>query len=154
MHPRRAWTDLLDDDRGSGSLEFIVGGVVLLVPLVYLIVTLGIIQQHALGVESAARHVARSVATAEDAASAGARADRILGALVDEYDIDADAVGVTVACAGDAGACPAAGRTLRVTVSSSVALPLVPPILGLDAAAAIEVESTAVQKVSRYWTDG
>ncbi|WP_235186038.1 TadE/TadG family type IV pilus assembly protein [Microbacterium oleivorans] len=144
----------MDDERGSAALEFIVGGVVLLVPIVYLIVTLGIIQSHALGVESASRHVARAVASAESVEDADARAATVLDSLVREYDIDEESLDVDVSCVGQAKACPAAGATVRVTVASSVPLPLVPPVLGLDEAARVGVESSSVQKVSRYWRDG
>ncbi|HCJ50123.1 MAG TPA: TadE family protein [Microbacterium sp.] len=151
MRLRRVWTDLARDESGSSALEFIVGGVILLVPLVYLIVALGTIQGQALGVETAARHLARTVATSESAGSADARSARVLDALVAEYGLDPAAVSVSVSCVGDAPECPAAGETLRVTVGARVALPLVPPVLGLNESARVEVESTSVQKVSRYW---
>ncbi len=47
--------------------------------------------------------------------------------------------------------CPEAGATLVVTVQTRVALPLVPPVLGLDRLASIPIEASAVQKVSRFW---
>lgn len=153
MLPRRASTDpLADDERGSAALEFIVGGVILLVPIVYLVVTLGIIQSHALGVEAASRHVARAVSSAESAEDAEARAGAVLDSIVREYDLDA--VEVDVSCVGEPAACPGAGETVRVTISASVPLPLVPPVLGLEDATRIDVEASSVQKVSRYWRDG
>ncbi|MEW1833886.1 TadE family protein [Microbacterium sp. NPDC079995] len=145
---------LRDDERGSAALEFIVGGVVLLVPIVYLIVALGTIQSHALGVESASRHVARAVSLAEGARDADARAVAVLDSIVREYDLDPDTIEVDVSCVGESAACPGAGETVRVTVAASVPLPLVPPVLGLQDAARVGVESSAVQKVSRYWRDG
>lgn len=158
MRPRNRSTER-DANRcseeGSAALEFIVGGVVLLVPIVYLVVALGMIQGGALGVESAARHVARTVATADGAADADARAARVLAAVVDEYDIDRTALEVSVVCVGGGSStCPDAGATVRVTVASRVALPLVPPVLGLDRVARVGVEATSVQKVSRYWGTG
>ncbi|MEU2203033.1 TadE family protein [Microbacterium oleivorans] len=155
MPRRRPSTDrLLGDERGSAALEFIVGGVILLVPIVYLIVTLGIIQSHALGVEAASRHVARAVASAESVQDADARAAAVLDSLVREYEIDADTLAVDVSCVGRPAECPGAGETVRVTVAASVPLPLVPPVLGLDEATRVGVESSSVQKVSRYWRDG
>ena len=53
MHPSNRSTD--DPERGSAALEFIVVGLVLLVPVVYLIVTLGLVQGQSLGAEAAAR---------------------------------------------------------------------------------------------------
>lgn len=139
------------DDEGSASLEFIVGGVLLLAPILYLMLALGAIQGQSLGVEAAARHTARAVSTATDSADAAARADRVLASVIAEYGMDPAGVTVRWDCAGDAATCPAAGATLVVTVAARVALPLVPPILGMDEIAAVPVEATAAQKVSRFW---
>lgn len=152
--PRTSDDRLFDDERGSAALEFIVGGVILLVPIVYLVVTLGMIQSNALGVEAASRHVARAVASAESIEDADNRAAAVLDSLVREYDIDAGTLDVDVSCVGEAAECPAAGATVRVTVAASVPLPLVPPVLGLDEATRVGVESSSVQKVSRYWRNG
>lgn len=154
LRPRASTERFAEDERGSAALEFIVGGVVLLVPIVYLVVTLGLIQSHALGVEAASRHVARAVASAESAEDADDRAATILDALAREYDIPRDSLAVDVSCVGTAASCPAAGAIVRVTVASSIPLPLVPPVLGLDQATRVGVESSSVQKVSRYWRDG
>ncbi|MGB3374763.1 MAG: TadE family protein, partial [Microbacterium sp.] len=66
---------LLVDDAGSAALEFITVGVLLLVPLVYLVLALGAIQEQTLGVEAAARHTARVIGQAADASTATARGD-------------------------------------------------------------------------------
>jgi Flp pilus assembly protein TadG len=150
VHPSNRSTDA-PDDTGSASLEFILVGLLLLVPLVYLIVTLGLIQGQALGVEAGARHTARAVATASDADDARAKAERILRSVVDEYGIDREAVDVDITCASGAASCPGAGETIVVTVRTRVTLPLVPPVLGLDRLASIPVEASAVQKASRTW---
>lgn len=149
----RASTDPRDDG-GSAALEFILVGLVLLVPIVYLVVALGAIQGQALGVETGARQIARTIADAPDAATADKRAERVLAAIVAEYGLDGDDVEVSVACAGDTAACPDAGAVLRVTVSTQVPLPLVPAVLGLDRVARVPVEATGVQKVSRFWGTG
>lgn len=144
-------TDLAADERGSAPLEFILVGMLLLVPLVYLIVVLGLIQEQALGTEAGARHIARAVSTATDADAARDRADVVLAAVVEEYGIDPGSVDISLACVPSGASCPAAGATLVVTLQARVALPLVPPILGLDRLATIPVEASAAQKVSRFW---
>ena len=139
------------DDRGSAALEFILVGLLLLVPLVYLIVSLGLIQSQSLGAEAGARHIARAVATAKDASSAEQRADAVITAVVAEYGLDPAAVEVSLSCRPASASCPEPGATLVVTVASRVALPLVPPVLGLDRMASIPIDATAAQKVSRFW---
>lgn len=145
--PRR----LLAADDGSASLEFIVAGVLLLVPILYLMLALGAIQGQSLGVEAAARHTARAVSTATDAEDAAARAGRVLTAVAAEYGIDPATVEVRWSCTDAAGECPAAGATLVVDVAARAELPFMPPILGLDRMAAVPVQASAVQKVSRFW---
>ena len=138
-------------ETGSAALEFILVGLVLLVPIVYLIVALGAIQGQALGVETGARQLARTIAESPDRATADARATRVLDAIVAEYGIDPASVDVAVACDSGEHVCPEAGAVLTVTVSTSVPLPLVPAVLGLDDLARVPVEASSVQKVSRYW---
>jgi len=139
-----------DPERGSAALEFILIGLLLLVPLVYLIVALGLIQGQSLGAEAAARHIARAVSTASDAVDARGRADAVLAAVSDEYDLDD--VELSVSCTPAGAECPRAGATLHVTVRTTVTLPLVPPVLGLGDLAAIPVEASSAQKVSRFWS--
>jgi len=140
-----------DPERGSAALEFILIGLLLLVPLVYLIVALGLIQGQSLGAEAAARHIARAVSTASDAGDARHRADAVLAAVADEYDLDE--VDLSLSCTPAGPECPRAGATLHVTVRTTVRLPLVPPVLGLDDLAAIPVEASSAQKVSRFWSE-
>lgn len=149
MRRLKPLTDL--DDDGSSSLEFIVTGVLLLVPIFYMMLVFGQLQQQTLGAEAAARQIARAVATAANVADADVRADRVLATIASEYGTDASDIDVTVVCPGVPGACPAPGATLLVTVRVEVQLPLVPAILGLDQATTIPVEATAGQKVSRLW---
>jgi hypothetical protein len=144
-------TETDDGERGSAALEFILVGMLLLVPLVYLVVSLGLIQEQSLGAEAGARHIARALSTAEDADAARRSADLVLRSVVDEYALDAEEVDLSLECRPAGGSCPEAGATLVVTVRTRVALPLVPPVLGLDRLASIPLEASAAQKVSRFW---
>ncbi|WP_460797646.1 TadE family protein [Microbacterium sp. GXF0217] len=142
------------DEDGSAALEFIVVGVILLVPLVYLVLALGTVQEQTLGAEAAARHTARAMGQGPDAPSAAARGDAIVAEVVEEYGMDPAAVQVVVACTPASAVCPAPGATVIVTVTTRVSLPFVPPVLGLDQATAIPVEAAAAQKISRVWGGG
>ncbi|AZS37143.1 hypothetical protein CVS47_01773 [Microbacterium lemovicicum] len=141
----------LTNERGSAALEFIVVGMLLLVPVVYLIISLGLIQGQALGVEAAARHIARTVAVSTDDADARDKAARVLDAVVEEYGLDPASVDIAFDCRPAGTRCPDAGATVVVTVSARVSLPLVPPVLGLERLASVPVDASAAQKVSRYW---
>lgn len=165
MRPPNRWSEraaqaamplrrLLAEEAGSAALEFITVGMLLLVPLVYLVISLGSIQSQALGAEAGARHIARAVATAPDARSARSRADAILHSIEREYGLDSEAVRVELGCRPASARCPSAGVTMIVTVTTRVALPLAPAALGIDRIASIPVQATAAQRVSRFWGDG
>jgi Flp pilus assembly protein TadG len=141
------------DDLGSAALEFILVGCLLLVPVVYLIVALGMIQGQVLGSEAAARHAARAVSLSSGTADADRRVEAVLASVIADYGMDAEHVAVSVACGNAAVRCPEAGAVLTVTVRTEVSLPLVPPVLGLERLAAIPIEASAVQRVSRTWGD-
>ncbi|MGW9158589.1 MULTISPECIES: TadE family protein [unclassified Microbacterium] len=145
------WRRSAGDDAGSAALEFITVGVILLVPLIYLVVALGTIQEQMLGAEAASRHIARAIAQAPDVASAAARGDVVLADVIDEYGLDPDAVDLSLSCTPSGVECPSAGATITVLVSTRVRLPLVPEVLGLERSTAIPVQAEAVQKVSRSW---
>ncbi|WP_194422020.1 TadE family protein [Microbacterium abyssi] len=150
----RRWSRWATNDDGSAALEFITIGVILLVPLAYLVITLGAVQQTLLGAEAAARHTARVIGQAEDSAAAGASGDAVLASVIDEYGMSAENVDVSVTCTPATDECPTAGATVIVTVSTQVSLPFVPEIFGLDRATQIPLQAAAAQKVSRLWGAG
>ncbi|MBS1675509.1 MAG: TadE family protein [Actinobacteria bacterium] len=145
---------LAGEETGSAALEFIGLGVILLVPLIYLVLALGAIQGQMLGVESASRHTARTMSAAVDAGDAAARADAAVHSAIEEYGMDPGSVDVDIRCAPAGAACPSAGATVVVTVTSRVALPFVPPVFGLDRVGSVPVQASSAYKVSRTWTGG
>lgn len=150
---RSARTESLGEE-GSAALEFIVVGVLLLVPLVYLVLTLGAVQEQTLGAEAAARHTARVIAQSESAEAASESGEAVLAGVTREYGMDPDSVHVGITCTPAAAVCPSAGATVIVTIRTRVSLPFMPPIFGLDDLAAIPVEAHSAQKVSRLWGSG
>lgn len=151
---RSRLTRMLHEERGSASLEFLTVGLLMLVPLIYVVVALGQIQHQALGAEAAARHVARAISLSSDAASANSSASEVLSAVMAEYDLDASATSLSISCVPASASCPTAGATVRVSVATRVSLPLAPPVLGLDQIASVPVEASAVQRMSRLWSGG
>lgn len=150
----RARRGVMNDEAGSASLEFLTVGLLMLVPLVYLIVALGQIQHHALGAEAAARHIARAISIAQNPDDARRSAAAVLASVSEQYDLDAETVALSISCRPAGVPCPSAGATVLVDVSARVALPLAPPVFGWDAIAAVPIEASAAQRMSRSWVGG
>jgi hypothetical protein len=138
----------LAQECGSASLEFLTVGIILLVPLVYLVLALAAIQAGALGVEGAARQAARVAVIATDRTGSDAAVDRAVRVALADYGIDAAAASVAVAC--DRTDCLEPGARVSVSVVARVDLPLVPDFLALTAIGSVPIEASATQTVSRF----
>jgi hypothetical protein len=146
MRRSRRW---INDD-GSASLEFITAGLVLLLPLVYLVLTMSTIQAGAFAVEGAARQAARVFVQAETLDEAAAAAERAVEFALADYELSAEQVTVTVSCRPNPANCLQRRGFVTVRVTTTVPLPLVPPVLDLDLPLSVPVESSATQQVSRF----
>lgn len=152
MQSARRLTDTAADDSGSASLEFITAGLILLVPLVYLVIALSQIQGGSLAVTGAARQAARVFVLADSPDAAMQRVETAVRVSLADFGIDGDDARVSVTCSSGSGAdCLARGEVVTVTVNAQVSLPLVPDVLDLQTAASVPVQARAVQKVSRFW---
>ena len=141
-------------------MEFLTAGVLLLVPLVYLVLALGAVQAGAFAVEAAARSAARIAVLAAgdrpdaDAAAAGMRAaaERAARTVLTDASLDGPAASVQLTCA-PAGSCLAAGARVHVAVAASIVLPFVPDVFGV-ALGRVRVEGVATQSVSKFTGGG
>lgn len=153
MRPSRPWTNghfRLLDEAGSASLEFITAGLLLLLPLVYLVLVMAAVQAGALAVEGAARQAARVFVQADTVGNATARAERAIQFALADYGLDSADATVAINCEPDPSRCLTRLGTVTVEVGVSVALPLVLPGLTLDVPVAVPLEATATQQVSRF----
>lgn len=137
-------------DSGSASLEFITAGLVLLLPIVYLVLTMSAIQGGALAVEGASRQAARVYVDARSTEQAHADASAAMAVALADYGIDATEAKVIVSCRPDPGDCLARRGFVTVSVTSTIALPLIPPVLSLHGPAGVPLSSTATEQVSRF----
>jgi hypothetical protein len=139
------------DDTGSALVEFVGAAVLLLIPLVYLVVTVGRVQAGAFAVEVAARDAARAVVTAESSAEGLARARASVElALADQGFDGTDAAGdaLTLECSHDP--CLSPDATVGVRVRLEVPLPFVPAGLRGWVPLTVPVEASHVTDVDRY----
>lgn len=155
MRRARRWIDTrmrraLPDDAGSASLEFITAGVLLLVPLVYLVLVVAAVQAGSLGVEGAAQQASRVFVQASSEADARAAAERAIRVTLADYGVDPAQAQVAVTCRPEPSDCLARRGFVTVELVAVVPLPLAPPVLGLDVALAVPVRAVATEQVSRF----
>ncbi|QCR18923.1 hypothetical protein [Agrococcus sp. SGAir0287] len=145
MPRSRRWSDLAGDD-GSASVELLTIGMLLTVPLVYLVLAMAQLQAATLATEGAARQAVRVVATAESHADALAAAHAAIAVALADLGLDPSAV--EVACTPTPSDCTTRGGVVQVAVETTVPLPLVPPVLDLDVGLSVPIAAQAAQPVS------
>ncbi|MBC7723437.1 MAG: hypothetical protein H7146_01635 [Burkholderiaceae bacterium] len=141
---------LAADDAGSASLEFITTGVILLVPLVYLVLVMAAVQGGALAVEGAARQAARVYVAEDDQAAAGESARVAVAVALADYGVDPATSALEIVCRPRPTDCLARQGWVSVTVRIGVVLPLVPQVLDLAVPLEVQMEATATRPVSRF----
>lgn len=150
MPRSRSWTD----ETGSAALEFVTLGLVLLVPLVYLVLAMAAIQGGSLAAEGAARQAARVFVESSTPEQAQAAALRALEVALADHGIDPGGADIAVTCTPRPDACFTRRGFVTVTVDLTVPLPLVPAALTGDFPLAVPLTATATQQVSRFWSGG
>ncbi|HEY6798382.1 MAG TPA: hypothetical protein VI248_27195 [Kineosporiaceae bacterium] len=124
------------DDTGSAVVEFVFLGVLLLVPLVYLVLALGRVQAAAFATDSAARAAARAFTTAPDEATGRVRALAAVRLALRDQGFDRDPAAASwLTCSSQP--CLAPNVRVGVEVSVDVVLPGVPS--GVDRIAGTHV---------------
>lgn len=150
MRSSRRWTDI-GNEAGSASLEFIGAGLLLLVPIVYLVLTLSALQCAALAVDGAARQATRVFVQGDSVADARSAASRAIDVTLADYGVDASGAAVSISCRPQPSACLTRRGFVTVTITVVVPLPLAPPVLDLGLPAGLPVSATATEQVSRFW---
>lgn len=145
---RRGSSASLRGDDGSASLEFITVGLVLLVPLVYLVVAVAGVQGAVLAADGAAAQAAKLYARAGDDALGRQRAEDALATTLVDFGLGREQVAMRLDCAPSSRPCGQRGGTVTVTVSIPVTLPLAPDLLAIGGA--IPVVGTATAPISRF----
>ena len=134
-------------DRGSATVEFALFSLLLMVPLVYVLLTVFQIQRAAYGTAQAAREAARAFVTSTSGEQAHGRVQAAVALALGDQGLVARTARVVIVCSADP--CLSPGATVTVSVVDEVPLPWVPTLLG-RAAASIEVRATHRQTVDLY----
>lgn len=138
---------LHDDESGSAIVEFVILGVVFLVPLVYLMIALFSLQSAAYAAEGAARDAGRVYSAAVNETEARAAAALTVDMAFEDFGLTlAEPATFSVSCESEP--CLSAGAVIEVSVTAGVRLPLLPDFIG--DVGTIPVEGTAAVVVDRY----
>lgn len=155
----RRWWSARDvrDDSGGAIVEFVALTLLLLIPVVYLVVTMSRIQAGILAAEAAAHDAARAVvvegvrsleqgkshATALEAGTARSRV--LVDVAAGNFGFSAEDVHVAFGCS--ANPCLSLGSNVTADVEIEVALPGIPGFVGRYVPLAVTVSGTATAPV-------
>ncbi|GAA2141685.1 hypothetical protein GCM10009825_30460 [Arthrobacter humicola] len=134
-------------EQGSAVIEFVFLSMLLMVPLVYFIITVGQIQGGSFAVVGAADQAAKAYVAQPDAASGRAAAEQAVLLALADYGQPPENASIDTRC--EPADCLAPGSAVTVTVHLAVPLPFVPfsDVLHLNAS---QLSASATQLVGRF----
>lgn len=133
-------------EEGSAVVEFVALAVLLLIPIIYLILTVGRLQAASYAVSTAAREAARAYVTAPPGAAPQARADAAARLSFGDHGFEDGRI--TVRCA--ASPCLTPDARVDVDADIDVQLPLLPGFLADAIPASVRVTATHGATVDRF----
>jgi len=137
-------------DDGSAVVEFVTLGVLLLVPVIYLVITLGRVQAAAFAAEGAAREAARVFVMAQEEERGEAHALTVVRlALQDQgfHEVDPRRA-IEFEC--ESRPCLTPESRVHVTVTVEVVLPGVPAFVNAMIPTRVPVSAESVAVVDRF----
>jgi len=134
---------------GSGLIEVTWLGLILLVPLVYVLLSAFAVQRGAFATTAAARAAGRAYALAPTDEVGLAQGTAAARQAYADQGLPAEGISVEVTCAPTPHRCHQGGSVVTVVVASRVALPLLPPILGRRAPG-VGLDATFVVPFGHY----
>jgi Flp pilus assembly protein TadG len=118
------------DERGSALVELSWLGILLILPMLWIVMSVFEVQRGAFGVSAAARAAARAYALAPDDATGVVRAREAARVALDDQGVHGVPPELRISCTPYPGDCHAGGAVITVSVHSRVVLPLMPSALG------------------------
>ena len=141
------------DERGSALVELSWLAIILLVPLVWIVISVFEVQQGAFATSAAARAAGRAYALAPDDATGSARAEAVARQVLADQGTPGQRAEVTVTCDAPARNCHVGTSVITVRVDSGVDLPFAPAILGREAAS-FSLDATHTVPIGQYVESG
>lgn len=120
-------------EQGSALVELTWLGILLLIPMLWILMSVFEVQRGAFGVSAAARAAGRAYALAPSDAEGRQRAEQVARQALSDQGLDDAPLDVRVTCTPFPGDCHSGTSVITVRVASRVDLPLMPQVLGGDA---------------------
>jgi Flp pilus assembly protein TadG len=138
---------LVGDD-GNALVEFVYLAVLLMVPLVYVLLTVFRVQGAAYAVSSAAREAGRVYVTSDSVDAAGERAFTAAALVMSDSNLPLDARDLRITCSSTP--CLRPGSRVEVEIRYEVSLPLLPRFFDGRSPATVRVSSHHLEVVDRF----
>jgi hypothetical protein len=113
-----------ESDKGSASIEFIVVGVAIILPLIYIAITVLTLNAAQLASHQAAREGARAFVTSISNSSGNQRANIAASQAFADYGLSESDPEIAITC--DHISCLTPGGSVSIEVTTQVPLPFVP----------------------------
>lgn len=126
---------------GSALVEFTWLALLLLIPVVYVVITLLTAQRSAYGATEAARAAGRAYVLAPDVETARDRAVLAARLALRDQGVQLDPASVEITCRPTPQSCLQPGSSVEVSIRLQVELPLVPTVYG-EPPASIAVDAS------------
>lgn len=137
------------DERGSALVELTWLGLLLMIPLVYVVITIVTVQRSAFGATEAARAAGRAYVLSPDVSTAEFRAYEAARIAMQDQGVGLEPADVLIACHPSPEACLQPGSTVEVRLDLQVSLPLLPSVMG-QSVASIAVKSSHLEPYGVY----
>lgn len=115
-------------DSGSATVEFIGLSIILLIPAIYLLVTISQLQAAGYAAVAASDQAAKTIAYTANDNHAESRAIDTVHLTAENYQLDPATTQTNIQCSNTP--CTTPGTRITVNVSIDVPLPLIPTFLG------------------------
>ena len=137
------------DETGSALIEFSWLAIILIVPLIWVVISVFEVQQGAFATSAAARAAGRAYALAPDDATGEARAQAAVEQVLADQGTPGQRARVRVSCDAPGDNCHVGTSVITVTVDSAVDLPFFPAIFGTGAAS-FSLDATHTVPIGQY----
>ncbi len=137
------------DDRGSALVEFSWLAIILLVPLIWIVISVFEVQQGAFATSAAARAAGRAYALAPDDRTGELRARAVVRQVLADQGTPGQRARVEITCEAPGGNCHVGTAVITVRVDSGVDLPFFPAILG-NGSASFSLDASHTVPIGQY----